>query len=355
MYSTCLFCTSSLGRNDSIEPFPVGRRLAFDAARGRLWVVCRKCGRWNLSPIEERWEAVEECERRFRATRLRVSTEQIGLARLPEGLELVRIGAPERPEFAAWRYGDQFGKRRRRTIAIVGASVVVGGVLLATGSLAWLKATVPAGGLLYQIPNWLNLYRHHRRVVLRVPDARGHLHVVRQRHVSAAQLVRHEERWALRVAHEDGSTLLAGEEAVRAASHLLATLNHAGAFQKTIAAAVTRLESLGGPEAMFQGVAQDDPGDARRPRWTMDEGVRSRIPRASLTRLPTVDRLALEMAANEAHERRALEGELAALADEWREAEEIAAIADDLLLPDGVDAGMRRARRARLEPPTGDG
>ena len=87
----------------------------------------------------------------------------------------------------------------------------------------------------------------------------------------------------------------------------------------------------------------------------MDEGVRSRIPRASLTRLPTVDRLALEMAANEEHERRALEGELAALADEWREAEEIAAIADDLLLPDGVDAGMRRVRHARLEPPTGAG
>src|ERR671933_2075852 len=101
MSSPCLFCHAALGHNEVIEHFPVGRRLAFDAAKGRLWVICARCRRWNLSPIEERWEAIEECERRFRATRTRVSTEHIGLARLPEGLELVRIGAPLRPEFPA--------------------------------------------------------------------------------------------------------------------------------------------------------------------------------------------------------------------------------------------------------------
>jgi hypothetical protein len=103
MYSTCLFCHTTLGANEAVEHFPVGRRLAFDAAKGRLWVVCRKCERWNLTPIEERWEAIEECERSFRDTRLRVSTDQIGMSRLSEGLELVRIGKPLRPEFAAWR------------------------------------------------------------------------------------------------------------------------------------------------------------------------------------------------------------------------------------------------------------
>ena len=41
MYSTCIFCHASLGANESIEHFPVGHRLAFDASRGRLWVVCR--------------------------------------------------------------------------------------------------------------------------------------------------------------------------------------------------------------------------------------------------------------------------------------------------------------------------
>ena len=49
-----------------------------------------------------------------------------------------------------------------------------------------------------------------------------------------------------------------------------------------------------------------------------------------LHRLPDVDRLALEMAANEDAERQALHGELAELREAWREAEEIAAIADRL-------------------------
>jgi DNA-binding GntR family transcriptional regulator len=46
--------------------------------------------------------------------------------------------------------------------------------------------------------------------------------------------------------------------------------------------------------------------------------------------LPSVDRLALEMASNEDIERRALEGELASLAEAWKEAEEIANISDEL-------------------------
>jgi hypothetical protein len=84
MYSTCIFCNADLGTNEAIEHFPVGRRLAFDAAKGRLWVVCRKCERWNLTPLEERWEAIEEAERLFSETRMRVSTDNIGMARVSE-------------------------------------------------------------------------------------------------------------------------------------------------------------------------------------------------------------------------------------------------------------------------------
>ena len=56
MYSTCIFCHAALEANDTIEHFPIGRRLAFDSERGRLWVVCRRCRQWNLTPVEERWE-----------------------------------------------------------------------------------------------------------------------------------------------------------------------------------------------------------------------------------------------------------------------------------------------------------
>jgi hypothetical protein len=60
--------------------------------------------------------------------------------------------------------------------------------------------------------------------------------------------------------------------------------------------------------------------------------------------LPTEVRLALEMAAHEEAERRALEGELALLEEAWREAEEIAAIADDMFLPGEVPERLERLR-----------
>lgn len=132
MYHTCIFCHQSLGRNESIEVFPVGRRLAFDASKGRLWVVCRQCVRWNQTPLEIRWEAIEAGERAFTDTRLRVSTDNIGMARMRDGLDLVRIGAPARRGFAAWRYGDQFGRRRRKTI------------LIGTGAVAAMIAVIRA-------------------------------------------------------------------------------------------------------------------------------------------------------------------------------------------------------------------
>jgi hypothetical protein len=345
MYSTCLFCNSSLGRNEAIEHFPVGRRLAFDAEKGRLWVVCRKCARWNLTPLEERWEAIEEAERLFRDTRLRVSTEHVGLARVKEGLELVRIGRPQRPEFAAWRYGDQFGRRRLKTIAAVGGAVVVGGVMLATGSFAVLKAAVPGGGILWQLPNLVNMYRMHRVVVARVPHAGGELSL-KLGGIRQVELIRQDvaEGWAMRLPDRVGHVVVHGPDAVHLAGKLLARLNHAGAFQRTVQEAVARLETSGGPDAFILRSAKEDRGYAKPPGWTWSEGARSGIPQASLARLASVDRLALEMAANEESERRALEGELAALEAEWREAEEIAGIADNLTLPAGVEETATRLR-----------
>ena len=345
MYSTCLFCNSSLGRNEAVEHFPVGRRLAFDADKGRLWVVCRKCARWNLTPLEERWEAIEEAERLFRDTRLRVSTDHIGLARLKEGLELVRIGHPQRPEFAAWRYGDQFGRRRLKTLVALGGVAAVGGIMFATGSFAILKAAVPGGGVFWQLPNLVNMYRMHRTVVARIPHG-GEEVPVKLSQVRTVELIRRDadEGWALRMPWREDHIVVRGPEAVHLAGKLLARINHAGAFKRTVQDAVGRLESAGGPDEFIRRVAKEDQGFVRPPRWTLNEGARANIPRASLARLAAVDRLALEMAANEEAERRALEGELAELEAAWQEAEEIAGIADNLTLPAEVEAQAKRLR-----------
>ena len=130
MYSACLYCQSYFGRNELIPRFPVGDRLAFDSGKGRLWVICGSCARWNLSPLEERYESIDECERLFRRTHVRISTANIGLAELREGLTLIRIGKPLFPEFAAWRYGRRF--RRRRVKTGLAAGTIITGALGAT-------------------------------------------------------------------------------------------------------------------------------------------------------------------------------------------------------------------------------
>jgi hypothetical protein len=57
--------------------------------------------------------------------------------------------------------------------------------------------------------------------------------------------------------------------------------------------------------------------------------------------------LAVEMAVNEENERRVVHGELAILEEAWKEAEEVAAIADRLTLPAEFDEQMAELRRKR--------
>ena len=368
MYSTCLFCNADLGRNDAIEHFPVGRRLAYDAAKGRLWVVCRRCERWNLSPLEERWEAIDDCERMYSATRLRVSTDNIGLARLREGLELVRIGQPQRPEFAAWRYGDQFGRRRRRHLiySTAGVAALVGIVIAgpATGFIAG-----GSWGIWHGANALRNLYQSRRvRVRLQLPGL-AEPAIIRKRHLEEARLVSASDvgTWQLHVAHERTQkspfwweslrevtsprpdagprelTVLSGDDALRAAGQLLPQLNAAGARAAQVQDAVRLIEDVGDPVQLF--AAQAARGRAGpRSRRTEPRGL-------IIGELATEVRLALEMAAHEETERRALEGELAVLEEAWRDAEEIAAIADDMFLPDGTEGRLAALRRQRDRRP----
>jgi hypothetical protein len=53
------------------------------------------------------------------------------------------------------------------------------------------------------------------------------------------------------------------------------------------------------------------------------------------------------MAANEDVERRALEGELRLLEAAWRDAEDVAKIADDMFLPEGTEARLEELRKPR--------
>lgn len=320
MFHNCVYCSAQLGTNESIEEFPVGRRLAFDEAKGRLWVVCRVCERWNLSPLDARWEAIEACERAFRETRTRVSTENIGLARLADGLDLVRIGRPLRPEFAAWRYGDQFGRRQRRAIVntAIGATLVTGAVFGVTGLIG-----LSAGMLPLHLWNLGNVVYQKARAPLRVVGPAGRPLEIDPMQIGAHKLrPEGDEGWRLEVTHKAGMAVLTGEEAVHALGLILPKVNVYGASRSLVQRAVRELEEAGSPERYIAAAEFR----ARSQGWGF----------TTLARLPHPIRLALEMAAHEEAERAALEGELRLLETAWREAEEIAAIADDLLITDRV-------------------
>lgn len=322
MYTTCMFCNKPLGGNEVVEHFPVGRRLAFDAERGRLWVVCRKCERWNLSPIEERWEAVETCERLFRETRVRASTENVGLARHAEGLELVRIGRPLRGEFAAWRYGDQFGRRRKRAMLYgVGGAVVAGGVLIggaATGVLS--------GVVLSQTGNVWNLWMNGRTLLkLRTDD--GRILKLKRIDLLGTRLrpADDQDTYRLQVRRNKHKDWFEGAEAERMVAQIIPKMNRMGGKERTVRDAVATIEHHGHPDRFLADVVTGD-------RFRDKKGVPGYI-----NKMPGPTKLALEMALHEEQERRALEGELWLLERAWEEAEEVAAISDDLLLPTGTD------------------
>src|SRR6266567_3246751 len=59
MYRTCAFCNGKLDGDGGPSGLGVGRRLAFDEWKGRLWVICPKCSRWNLAPLDDRLEQIE--------------------------------------------------------------------------------------------------------------------------------------------------------------------------------------------------------------------------------------------------------------------------------------------------------
>jgi hypothetical protein len=366
MYATCIYCHSPLGRNEAIEPFPVGRRLAFDSAHGRLWVVCPQCSRWNLTPLEERWEAIEECERRFRGTKLRLSTDHIGLARLPEGVELIRVGEALRPELAAWRYVDRFRLRRRHAIR---AGVLSGAALLAlTGGGIMLGAGAAVGEVIWELQFWLRRWRRERAVVCRLPSATGTLSV-RGEELSSVHWMPNDESAACALTvHSAGTwTRVQGEEAMRIASVALARFNANGGSAADVATAVRWLEAGNDPiadPATFQGygaliaraAAVAGPVTAPRagllsPAAITHRAVLKTEGAVALYHLPRAIRLAMEIAVNDEQERAAMEGELAALEHAWREAEEIAAIADDLLLPEWVQRSVARWRAEREDAP----
>jgi len=355
MYAHCVHCQAALGTNEVLEAFPVGERVAFDEGQGRLWVVCRRCERWNLAPFESRWDAIEQAERAYRGTRVRLATDNIGLARLADGTSLIRVGRPLRPEFAAWRYGDQFGRRRRRMwatggAAAVGAAALIGGAVATGAGFIALAPLLNVGTAIMATMNG-----RPRLFALAHPDGDWFVPFGNPRLVPGTGA----EGWAIEVGWtrrlespettwktwlrpgpggsngENGRVTLQGELARDALARLLPSVNGGGAAPARVQEAVRLLETVGGPEQMLPWAVR------QRRAWGAkqtfgDTGDLGFIPRDA--------RLAIEMAVHEDRERRALLGELAELERAWLEAERIACIADRLLVPEEITLRLEALR-----------
>jgi hypothetical protein len=363
MYHNCIFCPADLGGNDALERFPVGKRIAFDAARGRLWAVCPGCARWNLAPLHERWEAIEDAERLFRETRSRVQRENIGLAKTQDGTRLVRVGKAVAGELAAWRYGRKDTRRSPRHQIIAGggalavsaastaalaAVTAAGPVFMGTMFLAWgytiwhvIDQNMPlfSGHIAANRPVYQGRVRYNSRDVLvrvlgkHLPSARLHPDYENrdiELHVPAV--------WggfgAERFGHDVTDPLvLRGNDAAAVMGRAMVGLNWLGAKPSDVQAALWAIESAGSPRNLLLEVARRRCllNGVEVPDWLpVPYDARYTDP----LRADTMTTLALEMAVHEETERRAMEGELAGLEEMWRQAEEIASIADRL--PDDV-------------------
>jgi hypothetical protein len=331
LYSTCIFCHSSLGKNEAIEQFPIGRKLAFDGAKGRLWAVCAKCGRWNLTPIEERWEAIEECEKQFRGTILRSSTDHIGLARVREGTDLIRIGEPLRPEFAAWRYAHHFRRRMRLQQASVAGSMALSLAATAlTGSL-FSFGGLGAPLIFKLITRRSELGRARKFIVQRAEQGFGR-RIWRQEGVGVRIIPTTDEQgWGIRFSLDAKFLDFHGRDALHTAQIIAPAMNATGARTSDVNLAVREIEIAKSPEMYFRKFLKY--GQSKGWSYT------------GIAEFPTHMRLALEMSAHEESERIAIEGELAQLEADWKEAEEIASISDNMFLPQSITDFISRAKR----------
>lgn len=311
-------------------------------------MICERCERWNLTPLESRWEAIDEAERAYRRSRLRVATDNIGLARLPEGLELVRVGKSPRLELATWRYGDQFGRRRRKYIAVSSLGIAI-------PSLQWIPvagpfALVPVLIVMGHTFHTLRLARLAGRVPrVVVRDDEGTTLALTARDIGATQLRRDESehRWSIAVEHKEqplqGSyrrtrrAILRGDEAKRALASLIPHINRDGGSGRRVREALDIIGTTTDARELVQSTALLQT---------------NKVAPNYLRKLPVAMRLALEMALHEEDERRAMEGELSRLEDQWREAEEIATIADSLLVPEEIEMRLGAIReRLGIGPP----
>ncbi len=327
MYTTCAFCSGALGGDGGASGLGVGRRFAFDGWKVRAWVICQRCGRWNLTPYDTRLDTIGSLERMAAPGRVAATTDQVALIRAGP-YDLVRVGKPPRVEMAGWRYGERLKARERERLkVVVPVAVAVVGATIALNAAAGGSIAVFMG----QVPTISNsIYTGlvgNRKVNVEPPICSrcGSIMVLRAKHVADARLsntARSDLALILRCPKcELPGALLEGPDAERALRSGLTYVNlkRRRRIARQADAAAQAVERAGGPEELIRRTVRREP---------------------TLAAVAPDLRLALEMAVDEQAEVRDLERE-------WRRAEEIAEIADNLTLPPAVEQQLKELKEKR--------
>lgn len=356
MYTDCVSCDRDLGRNVEIRGFAVGRRLAFDRATGRLWVVCPHCDEWNLALLETRWEAVEACERLVDEAEARVTGDAMGFARTRAGLQLLRVGGFGRDEIANWRYGRIIARRRRWALVAMGLVAMAVSALSIWAALVSRSEAVGiwcVGVLGYSA--WWQYQRAPTAVILgRTSGGRRYLAWgVRLERVRFSIDPASDEP----VLHVPGllrDSEFRGRDALEVLARLLARRSWSELGEADVRDAVLLVDRAEEPPHPPARRRRKPVRPATPPRAPMPPAPfawrrLAREARGGLVlkdlRLP--EQLALEMAIREELERQDMEREAAAARPEWTAADAVGRISDDLLLPERIWTWLRARTRGR--------
>jgi hypothetical protein len=336
VYTRCLVCATPFEANEQLEYLPNAQRVAYDPGRGRLWAICSTCKRWSLTPIEDRWEALDELEK-LTTDKARLLSQTDNISLLKAGpLEIVRVGKAELTEEAWWRYGRELASRRQnyKKISLAGTAaagaVVLGGWV--TGGMTLLGMWFIMGHAPDSVADaarWLRFggaaWRGAREcqscgyTFTQVPYGdRGSLGIFPGGEAGSIEVVC---RCPVCGEYKDGGLHLQGADADRTLRRVLAYHHFAGASERRVVSAAKLIQEAGSPQDLTRIVVKDGRriGDLQR-----------------------TGAIALEIAANEAAEAQLLELELAQLEMHWKQEEELAAIIDGELTPLLLVENLRR-------------
>jgi hypothetical protein len=333
MFRSCAFCNATLDGDGGPSGLGVGRRIAFDEWMGRLWVVCPRCSRWNLTPFDDRLERIESVARAASQGRIAASTDQIALIRW-ERYDFVRVGKPPRVELATWRYGERLRNRQRERMKVV-VPLTVAAIGLG------VAANVAAGGgfgvvvwNIHRIADWMYLRMVGGRKVALIESPIcahcGSVMQLRARHVQHARIVpdTHAEMAVVlscpRCRREGAQ--LTGADAVQVLRQGLTYLNLSRGGRRKAEDAAREVDHVGGADRLVRDIA---------------------VRELTLRSLRPERGLALEMAMDE-------RAEVEELERQWREEAEIADIADGMLgTSTAVEDELRRLKNRGGDQPSG--